>query len=107
MQMHKPLQMLLFTAGLAATISTNAADPATNNNPQTSAKITIANVNGVPINQLSADLLRQERMARGMQPDASTDQAIRESLITAEVLAQEATRKGLDKDPVVMAVLDL
>ncbi len=66
----------------------------------------IAVVNGVAIPPLYAEFLRTARQARGQPMEALTDANIREALVMAEVLAQEAQRVGLDKDPRISALID-
>jgi peptidyl-prolyl cis-trans isomerase C len=63
-------------------------------------------VNGVALPQVFAVFVRQSRMDRGGAPEALTEESIRDAVITAEVLSQEALRKGLDKDPTVAAAMD-
>ncbi len=66
----------------------------------------IAVVNGVPIPAIYAEFLRNARAARGQSGDALTDANLRESLIVAELLAQEAQRTGLDKNPRLTAMIE-
>lgn len=64
-------------------------------------------VNGVAVSSAQAELLRQERMARGQPADTLNEQAIREMLVTIESLAQEAVKQGIDKRPQVVAATEL
>ena len=64
----------------------------------------IATVNGVAIPALYADMLRQDRQAQG-QP--MNEEAIRETLVNMEVLAQASVKKGLDKEPKVQATIEV
>ena len=64
-------------------------------------------VNGVAVPAAQAELLRQERQARGQPADATNEQGIRELLVTMEVLAQEAVKNGVDKRPQVVAATEL
>ncbi len=66
----------------------------------------LAVVNGVALPQVFAVFVRQSRMDRGGSPEALSEESIRDAVITAEVLSQEALRKGLDKDPTVAAAMD-
>lgn len=66
----------------------------------------IARVNGVVLNAISLSMLRQERAGRGQGPQSS-DEFLRDSLINAEIMAQEATKLGLDKDIGIQAALEL
>lgn len=66
----------------------------------------IATVNGVAIPPIFAEFLRNSRAARGQPAELLSDTALREALIVAEILAQEAVHAGLDKDPRVSALID-
>ncbi len=107
MLINKLIRSLCLAVLVAPPTAAIAADAPPRMDAKTAAQTTIATVNGVAINQLSATLLRDERQSRGMPQDTSTDKAVLESLITAEIMAQQALSKGLDKNPTVQAVLDL
>lgn len=64
-------------------------------------------VNGVTIPQAHFDAMNKEREASGQPPSADVANAIREELISREVLAQAAKKKGLDKDATVAAQMDM
>lgn len=64
-------------------------------------------VNGVAVPAAQAELLRQERIARGQPADTLNEQAIREMLVTIESLAQEAVKQGIDKRPQIVAAMEL
>lgn len=67
----------------------------------------VARVNGVTIPQSKLEAIVKARAA-GKQPDSPEIRAaIRDTLINQEVVAQEAVKKGLDKNPEVAAQLDL
>jgi peptidyl-prolyl cis-trans isomerase C len=67
----------------------------------------VARVNGVVLNAIHMNLLREERAMRGQTQQQATDENLRDSLINAEVMAQEAGKLGLDKLPGIVAALDL
>lgn len=68
----------------------------------------VATVNGVAIPQSKVDMLVKQVAARGQAADTPELRArIRESLIHDEIVVQEATKKGLDKDPEVLAQLEM
>ena len=76
-------------------------------------KTNVAVVNGVPIPQARVDFVikAQAQQAQPGQP-APRDtpeflQQVRDVLITREVLAQEAIKKGLDKNPEVQTQLEM
>ena len=63
-------------------------------------------VNGVAMPAEYGKFIKQNRAARGAPPESLTDESIRDSLVTMELLAQDAQRKGLDKTPEVAAALE-
>ena len=64
-------------------------------------------VNGVTIPQSRLDMMNKELSASGQPDTAERQQAVREALINREVLAQAAQKRGLDKNPDVMAQVDM
>ncbi len=74
--------------------------------PAAEADKPLAVVNGVALPRIFANFVRQDRVNRGAAPETLTDEAIRDATITAEILAQEAMRKGLDKGPTLLAALE-
>jgi len=60
-------------------------------------------VNGVIIPQAFFDAMNREREAAGQASSPEMTAAIRDELVNREVLAQAATKRGLDKDPAVAA----
>lgn len=66
----------------------------------------VAVVNGVAIPAIYAEFLRNSRSARGQPAEALTDANIREALVVAELLAQEAQRTGMDKNPRISALIE-
>ncbi len=64
-------------------------------------------VNGVTIPQAHFDAMNKEREASGQPASPDVANAIREELISREVLAQAAKKKGLDKDATVAAQMDM
>jgi peptidyl-prolyl cis-trans isomerase C len=66
----------------------------------------VAVVNGVPIPAIYAEFLRNSRTARGQAAETLTDASIRDALVVAELLAQEAQRAGLDKNPRISAMIE-
>ncbi|BEV71297.1 MULTISPECIES: peptidylprolyl isomerase [unclassified Paludibacterium] len=67
-------------------------------------------VNGTTISQARFDavakMMNAQAQAQGQQADPRLPEMIKQQLITAEVLRQEAVRKGIDKLPEVRAELD-
>jgi len=68
---------------------------------------TVAKVNGVAIPQSRRDLVVKAATAQGQPDSAEVRNALRENLITEEILAQEAIKKGLDRSPEVVTQIDL
>lgn len=67
----------------------------------------VAKVNGVTIPQSRADALLREVTAQGRPDSPELRNMIKEELINREVMAQEAVRLGLNKNPEVSAQIDL
>lgn len=66
----------------------------------------LAIVNGEAVPAIFGNFIRQSRMKRNMPPEALTDDAVKDGAVTATLLAQEAVKKGLDKEPTVAAALE-
>lgn len=66
----------------------------------------LAVVNGEAIPAMFGNFIRQNRVKRNMPPEALTDEAVREGAVNAMLLAQQAVREGLDKEPSVAAALE-
>lgn len=64
-------------------------------------------VNGVIIPQAYFDAMNKEREAAGQPASPEVTNAIRDELISREVLTQAAKKKGLDKDGNVAAQMDM
>ena len=67
----------------------------------------VAKVNGVSIPQSRLELLVKANVAQGQPDGPEMRKALRENLIAEEILAQEATKKGLDRDPEVIAQMEI
>jgi len=66
----------------------------------------IATVNGSPITRQVLDVYKQQRAAKGIQPDTSDDDAVLNELVALELMRQEAANSGARADPVISATLD-
>jgi peptidyl-prolyl cis-trans isomerase C len=66
-----------------------------------------AKVNGVAIPQYRLDQAVQSRISQGVPDSPQLRQGVRDALISQEVVAQQAVRDGLDKQPAVAARLEL
>lgn len=67
----------------------------------------IATVNGVAVPRSREEVMMRERLAQGTPDNEQVRAAVRDDLINREVIAQEAARAGMTKDPKLMAELDL
>jgi peptidyl-prolyl cis-trans isomerase C len=67
----------------------------------------VATVNGVAIPKARADLIVKAQAARGVPDSEGMRAEVRDLLIARELVAQEATRKGLAKNPDVAAQMEL
>ncbi len=67
----------------------------------------VAKVNGRTIPQSTLDLVVTTRVAQGQADTPELRKNIREDLINRELVAQEAARKGLDKNPSISARIAL
>ena len=67
----------------------------------------MAKVNGVAIPQSRLEFIVKARAAQGQADSPETRKALRDDLISEEVIAQEALKKGLDKDPDFVAQLEI
>ncbi|PZP55960.1 MAG: peptidylprolyl isomerase, partial [Azospira oryzae] len=66
-----------------------------------------ATVNGVVIPQSRVEQLVKERVTQGQPDSPQLRESVKESLITQEVVTQEAVRQGIDKRPEVVTRLEL
>jgi len=64
-------------------------------------------VNGIAIPQTRIDAMNKELNAQGQPDTPERANAVREELVNREILAQAATRRGLDKNPDIVAQMDM
>lgn len=95
--MKAAIPPLLLAAALVAAAPAGAADSAG----------AVARVNGTSIPQYRFEAAVKSRMAQGQKDSPEARKGIREALINQEVVAQEAVKKGLHKQPQVAARLEL
>ncbi len=74
---------------------------------QAQAATAVAKVNGVIIPQSRLELMVKANIAQGQADNPEMRKALRENLITEEILAQEAIKKGLDRDQEIVTQLEL
>ena len=87
----------LTLAGMLVLSACNAQDKGGN----------VAVVNGVPITQERMDYVVKAQVQQGQKDDENLRKNVREALITREILAQEAVKKGLENDPQFQAQLQM
>ncbi len=71
------------------------------------AQTPVAKVNGVNIPQARLELLAKSQLTQGQPDTPELRNRIREFLITREVIAQEAVKRGLDKTPEAVTQFEL
>ena len=67
----------------------------------------IATVNGVPVPQARAEFLMQQQQQRGAPDNEQLRSMVRDELVNREVIAQEAQKAGVAKQPEVQTQLDI
>jgi len=67
----------------------------------------IAKVNGVSVPRARQDVVVQQQSQRGMPDNEQTRAMVREELINREVVAQEAQRTGVAKNPQVQTQMEM
>jgi len=67
----------------------------------------VAKVNGVEIPQSRLELMVKANVAQGQPDGPEMRRMLRENLIAEEIIAQEALKNKLDRDPEVIAQLEL
>jgi len=92
-RLFRPLAVLLMAAGFVFTVNAQSADP-------------VAKVNGTAIPQSRLDTMLKGAAAQGQPDSPELRSRVRDELITREVLIQEATKKGIDKNADVLTQLE-
>ena len=67
----------------------------------------IATVNGIAVPQARAEYMLQQQQSRGAPDNDETRVRIREELVNREIIAQEAAKSGIARNPDVQAQVDL
>ena len=104
------LTTLATASAAVAQLTPGARDPlpsAKESGPVAKDTSPAAKVNGTTIPAYRLDAAIQARVAQGQPESPEMRTAIREALINQEVVAQEAVKKGLDKQPAVAARIEL
>ncbi|KAJ8135455.1 hypothetical protein OY671_011332, partial [Metschnikowia pulcherrima] len=66
----------------------------------------VATVNGQPISQTVFNAFTAEQQAQGTPDSPESKDAIREESVRREILAQEAKKKGMDKNPNIQGQIE-
>src|SRR5512145_3362969 len=101
------MQLMKAAAAAALTLAGMLALSACNAQDSNAGTANIAVVNGVPIPQSRLDYVIKAQVQQGQKDDETMRKQIKEALITREILAQEAVKKGLDKDPNLQTQVDM
>lgn len=67
----------------------------------------VARVNGVAVPRVRQDIVVEQQSQRGMPDNPQTRAMVREELINREVIAQEAQRSGVAKNPQVQTQMEM
>lgn len=67
----------------------------------------LATVNGVPIPQVAAETFVAEQVAQGMKDGPELRNAVRDELVRREVVSQAAKAEKIDKQPEIIAQIEL
>lgn len=67
----------------------------------------LATVNGVPIPQVAAETFVAEQVAQGMKDGPELRTAVRDELVRREVVSQAARAEKIDKQPEIIAQIEL
>jgi peptidyl-prolyl cis-trans isomerase C len=90
----------LMAMGISGLITVTTAQAQT-------AAVPMAKVNGVAIPQSRLEFIMKARATQGQPDTPEVRKALRDDLIAEEVIAQEALKKGLDRDPDIVAQLEI
>ncbi len=102
--MNKLLQNLILAGIVSFALPAFAGDPTAAPAAAPASTGPVATVNGVAIPALYLDVVRKDLSRTGK---SLTDDNLREVLVSNELLAQEASKLGLDKPADIQAMMDL
>lgn len=75
--------------------------------PKPAAAKPIATVNGVPVPQARMDFLMQQQQSRGAPDNEQMRGMVRDELVNREIVAQEAQKTGIARNPEVQTQLEM
>lgn len=105
--LKKTSLLVLCTFGLTMLSACNAEESGKTAAPSAETVKPALIINGVAIPQSRLDLVLQQQAAQGQPSSPELVKAIKENLITNELFAQEAAKKGLDKKPEVITQIEM
>lgn len=105
--LKKTSLLVLCTFGLTMLSACNAEEPGKTAAPTQESDKPALIVNGVAIPQSRLDIVLQQQAAQGQPSSPEMLKAIKENLITNELFAQEAAKKGFDKKPEVVTQVEM
>ena len=108
MKLKQALMSLILVGGsLALTLSyaDQTKDKTHGSSKSAAAKRVV--VNGVTIPNARFELVTEAQIAQGHPAGPDLERAVRDNLISLEVIAQQAVKDGLEKDPKLQAQIDL
>lgn len=101
------MKRVLLSTSLLALASALVSFPAFAADKAAPAGKAFVTVNGKAIPSARAEVLIANQVAQGQARTPELDNAVREELVRREILAQEATKKGVDKKTDVQAQVEL
>lgn len=105
--LKKTSLLVLCTFGLTMLSACNAEESGKTAAPARESAKPAFIVNGVAIPQSRIDMMLQQQTAQGQPSSPELLKAIKENLITNELFAQEAAKKGFDKQPEVITQIEM
>lgn len=93
--------------GTPAVLAAAPAKPAASTKPDAQAATPYVTVNGKAVPKHRADFMLAIRKSQGRPESQELLQEVREEVIRREILAQEASKKGVDKRPEVIGQINL
>jgi len=102
-----PALILTAFAPLAQAQTPAPAAPAAPAGAAAEASKPLAVVNGKEIPAVYGELVKREMLGQGQPDSPQLDARVRDSVINLELMSRAAIDKGLDKDPRLMAAMDI
>ncbi len=103
-----PSRLLVGLFAVALSFAATAQDKTASTKAASAGKPgVLATVNGQPVSQAAYDTFLADQVARGAPNNKEVQGAIREELIRREVLAQEAKKSGIEKQPGFQTRVDM